>query len=663
MFNKLYMYYKYNGLKATIKTIIKKIFRIKTFGNAQLEKYKNFDLTNEYIKNENVMIKNTKNVYIFATVPYFDVGGGQRSSQLSKIFNRMGFAVYYIYAYECNEENIPIMSIPLVLHQHIENVDKDLFKTKVKKDDLFIFEAPILKFKDFLGIALEKSAKIIYENIDNWETSLGSMFFDKNTLKEMLENADMITSTAKKLVEQTEEYLKEFNIKNKKVYYLANAVDDDMFEPRKEYIKPKDLVTNENTLIYYGSLWGEWFDWDIIKDVANSSAYISINLIGDYSGIKQRVQEMPNNVHFLGLKKQEELPAYLQYSDYAILPFKTGKIGDYVSPLKIFEYISMNKKVLATELPDINGYPNTYTSLKAEEWINYILNFDKETDISARDKFVNENNWYSRCSKMLDVLYPENPWENDSEIYNNISIVVLNYNNKKVIFKCVDTLLLNNERYRYQIVVVDNNSKDGSYELLKEKYSDRITLVKNEKNGCSSGRNLGVKNSTGNYIVFLDSDEWITNKYWLDNYIKLMKENSNIGAIGWGAGWFNKKGYAHMVVDAYEHRYMPTNTICRKDIGYLATCGFIIKKDLFNKVDGFDLNYDPTCYEDTDLSLKVRNAGLEIYYSTYLGVGHLPHQTTKSGTDAHTSLIQRKGEYFINKWEKINKDLIYKYVK
>ena len=128
-------------------------------------------------------------------------------------------------------------------------------------------------------------------------------------------------------------------------------------------------------------------------------------------------------------------------------------------------------------------------------------------------------------------------------------------------------------------------------------------------------------------------------------------------------GWFNPKGFSYKVVDAYEHFYMPPNSIARKDIGYLATCGFIMEQELFYKVGEFDLKYDPTCYEDTDLSLKVRNAGKEIYYSKYLGVGHLPHQTTKSGTSAHDKLIREKGEYFIAKWKKINPDLIFKHVK
>lgn len=662
-------YYKYYGFRRTCSAVLYQV-KIRLFkGKIYVDmtaKYKNFDLNTEK-EIEGAISKNKKNIFIFGTVPYFDVGGGQRSAQLAKVFNKMGYSIYYIYAYECTENNIPMISIPTVYHKYIENAKCEEISDYAKEGDIFIFEAPIKSFEKYLGLAILKKCKIVYENIDNWETSLGSLFFSRDTLKLMLNHADMIVSTAKKLVEQTEEYIREYCDIQKPVYYLANAVDDELFEPRKQYEKPTDLISGEKTLLYYGSLWGEWFDWDIITKVANSSKDVSINLIGDYSGIREIKQSMPSNVHFLGIKKQEQLPAYLKYSDFAILPFKTGKIGDYVSPLKIFEYISMDKKILATNLPDIENYPKTFTSSNAEDWFKEINKDIIEKDAinitSQRDIFINNNNWYSRCSTMLDVLFPENSKKLQNSAYNNLSVIILNYNNKNVIFKCVDTLLYYKDRYNYQIVVVDNMSTDGSYESLQKDYKDKITLVRNEKNGCSSGRNLGVKNATGEYILFLDSDEWILNKYWLDNYTDILLQNEQVGAIGWGAGWFDSRGFAYKVAQAYEFKYMPPNLIARSDIGYLATCGFIMKKELFEKVDGFDLNYDPTCYEDTDLSLKVRNAGKEIYYSTHLGVGHLPHQTTKSGTEAHDKLIRKKGEYFLDKWKKINSDLIFKYTK
>lgn len=618
------------------------------------------DINIDKTSQKNLILNERKKIFVFGNIPYYDIGGGQRSSQIAKTFYKMGFPVYYLYAYPSSESKIHNIPMPMIMHNDLKKIGIEKISNLMNENDLCIFESPCEKFEKYIKLAKEKKAKIVYENIDNWETSLGVGVLHKETLNELLKDANLLVGTAKPLVTQLEEYCQDLKIK-RDIKYLANAVDDEMFFPLKQHEKPEDLVIGSKTLIYYGSLWGEWFDWEIIFGVAETNPDYEINLIGDYQGIMNIVTKSPKNVHYLGLKKQEELPAYLKYSDYALLPFKVGKIGDYVSPLKIFEYISMNKIVLATSLPDIKDYPNTYFGDTAEEW-NKLLKKNLKVDEQKSDEFVSKNNWYNRICQMLDILYKNESEKCQKEFYNNISIVVLNYNNKGIIDRCIDSLLRYNKRYSYEIIIVDNKSTDGSLEQMKNKYKDKIKIIENEKNGCSSGRNLGVKNATKEYIMFLDSDQWAMNEYWIEPYFEILNKVPNVGLIGWAAGWFNKYGKAYHVVDSFAYRYMPQSGLCRKDIGYLGSGGMMIKKELFDKVEGFDLYYDPTCYEDTDLSLKIRNEGFEIYYCPYLGVMHLPHQTTKSGSSAHKKLTNEKQEYFTKKWTEKNPDLL-KYIK
>lgn len=649
-------YFEENGLKETVK----KVYRYTSF-KLKIKNPSKSNTTYKLSKKEkqDIKQKTKKKVYIFTNIPYFDVGGGQRAAQLAKTFNSMGYLVEYYYAFNSSETVKHTMLLPVTVHKKISKIKLEEFKNKINSEDIFVFEAPMEMFIPYLDIAEKNKCKIIYENIDNWETSLGNMFFSENALKQFLEKSEILVGTSKLLEEQLKEYLAKYKIKNKKVLYLPNAVDSSLFEPRKIYEKPKDLIQGKKTLIYYGSLWGTWFDWELLKQVANSNENISINLIGDYAGIIDIKKQMPENIHFLGLKKQTDLPNYLYYSDYAILPFKTDEIGKYVSPLKLFEYIAMNKPVISTKLDDIINYDNVYCSNKSEDWIKWI-NEGLEFNVEKRNTFISNNDWYSRCSELIDNV--ETSEKCDLEFYNNISIIILNYNNKNVIENCIDSIIKFNERYGTEIIVVDNQSTDGSYELLKEKYQNKIKLYQNSKNGCSSGRNLGVSKTNKKYIMFLDSDQWIMHKYWLEPYIEILTKDKKIGALGWAAGWFNKDGYSYHVVDSFPYKYMPPIGLYRCDIGYLGTGGMILKKELFDKVDGFDLYYDPTCYEDTDLSLKIRNEGKEIAYTTYLGVGHLPHQTTKSGTKEHDNLIKSKGDYFISKWKKRNPELL-KYIK
>lgn len=264
--------------------------------------------------------------------------------------------------------------------------------------------------------------------------------------------------------------------------------------------------------------------------------------------------------------------------------------------------------------------------------------------------------------KFLEEIKTFNVKGERKRYFSNISVVILNYNNKGIIDKCIDSILDNNELYNCKIVVVDNQSSDGSYEILQSKYKGKILLLRNVKNGCSSGRNLGVAAVNTEFVLFLDSDQWVLHKYWLDAYIEILKDK-DIAAVGWAAGWLGPTGQAYISVDDKEDRYLPQNGIYRSDIDYIGSGGMMMRVSLFNEIGGFDEKYDPTAYEDTDISFKIKNIGGKLVYSPYLGVGHLPHQTTKDGSSEHTERMKKNGEYFAKKWERLNPKLFENLIK
>lgn len=600
-------------------------------------------------KNSNVFvdspcIKNTCQIFIFSGVPFYDVGGGQRCSQLTKTFDKMGYEVHYIYAYDSSESKIFEMYNPAITHCYLYDIDESWILKRLKEQVIFIFEAPFKDFIPYLLLAKKCNIPAIYEHIDNWDTSLGCLLYDKKSFDIFVSDSDFLVATSIELVKQLNLHT------NRDIVYLPNAVDINIFEPSYKTDFPDDLKKGHNkTLLYYGSLWGEWFDWELLKEVALKCKDSSFNIIGDYAPIKDQIINLPENIHFLGLKRQTELPAYLKESDIAILPFKNCDIGRYVSPLKIFEYIAMGKYVLSEPLPDVLGYPNTFCSSQASEWAKVIHN---EIKIEEYGSFVSSNNWYERCTRMLDMA---NIFYLDTKKYvNKISIVVLNHNNDKVIQRCINSLLIHNSRYQYEIIVVDNKSTDGSVDRLNQNFGNKIKLIKNNKNGCSSGRNLGVENASGDWIVFLDSDQWVVSDTWLDAGLFILSNRKGIGAVSWGAGWFTNEDCTGPIVDYFENRAITSEKLYRNDLSYLATDGFIISKALFRTIGGFDEFYDPTCFEDTDLSFAIKHEGLQIAYCPYLNIAHLPHQTTNSGSIEHKKLLQRNGKYFINKWKEKN---------
>lgn len=301
-----------------------------------------------------------------------------------------------------------------------------------------------------------------------------------------------------------------------------------------------------------------------------------------------------------------------------------------------------------------NKIKSYYKIFGFKETIKKIIRY-----IIFKSKVDKKGIYHFSCSEKKHIIFEDNLNKVNKKKYNKkICIVILNYNNKNVIFKCINSLIKYKGNYEYEIVVVDNGSTDGSYEIIKKKYKN-IKLYRNSKNGCSSGRNLGYSKTRKEYILFLDSDQYALSKDWIDSFLRVAEyKDDNFGAIGWTAGWFNKKGYAFHTVDNFEFRYMPPGAMARSDIGYLGGGGMFIKKAVLEEIKGFDVKYDPTSYEDTDVSLKVRNVGKELYYCPYLDVFHDAHQTTSIIFEKDKNLVNENANYFVKKWKQKNGKLL-----
>ena len=98
----------------------------------------------------------------------------------------------------------------------------------------------------------------------------------------------------------------------------------------------------------------------------------------------------------------------------------------------------------------------------------------------------------------------------------SISAIVPVYNREKYIKKCIESII-NQSAHVKEIIVVDDCSTDNSYKIVKEmaKTCGQIVLIKRRENGgVSSARNLGIERATGDYLVFVDSDDYVGKEYY-----------------------------------------------------------------------------------------------------------------------------------------------------
>lgn len=111
-----------------------------------------------------------------------------------------------------------------------------------------------------------------------------------------------------------------------------------------------------------------------------------------------------------------------------------------------------------------------------------------------------------------------------------LSIIVPVYNTGKYLKKCLNSLI-NQTLDDFEIIIVNDGSTDDSEKIIREyekKYSDKIVFMNKKNGGQGSARNVGIKKASGEYIGFVDSDDFIDKNMYKDMYETAKKNDSDI---------------------------------------------------------------------------------------------------------------------------------------
>lgn len=116
----------------------------------------------------------------------------------------------------------------------------------------------------------------------------------------------------------------------------------------------------------------------------------------------------------------------------------------------------------------------------------------------------------------------------------NISVIVPVYNGEKYIKRCLDSIVNQTMFKRLQVIVVDDGSTDDTLNILRdyEKNHKNIIVLNIPNAGVSNARNVGIEAATGDYIAFVDSDDWIDCDCYEKMYSKAMESGTDIIAAG-----------------------------------------------------------------------------------------------------------------------------------
>jgi polysaccharide pyruvyl transferase CsaB len=340
---------------------------------------------------------------ILSGVPIDDTGGGARATQIALEALRQRWRVVFVNAfprYETVDLDL-VLAHPDLSTTSLADLDVDalLAETAAVRDGrpaAVVLEFPMAEFLDAAVRLRAHGVQVVYDLLDEWNSSLGAEWYSPDVEDRVVDAADVLVATAPSLERRLA------TRSGREVVFLPNAVNARLFDPRRSHVRPADLPAAAWTVAYVGALWGDWFDWELLLQVAEAHPDAAVVVIGDYHG--QSPRTLPN-LHFLGLKRQTDLPAYLAHVDVALMPWFINDVTRATSPLKLYEYLAMHKPVVAPDLPPLHGAPNVLLSPDRASFVRDVGRArDLVVDTAAADAYTARNSWQERISRLLAAV-------------------------------------------------------------------------------------------------------------------------------------------------------------------------------------------------------------------------------------------------------------------
>lgn len=220
--------------------------------------------------------------------------------------------------------------------------------------------------------------------------------------QEFIRKCDLVFTTSIELYERKRKG-------NLRTYYCPHGVDMVHFKKAlTNNLKiPMDIKKIQHPIIGFYGLVETWVDVELIARVARLKPDWSFVFIGDVRIDITRYHSLPN-IHFLGRKSYEDLPAYNKAFDVAIMPFVKSELTRNINPIKLREYLAAGTPVVASPLPELTSFKKViYLYENQEEFISRIQLALKENgpvSLEKRLDFIAKDSWEQRLEDISKII-------------------------------------------------------------------------------------------------------------------------------------------------------------------------------------------------------------------------------------------------------------------
>ncbi len=289
-----------------------------------------------------------------------------------------------------------------------------------------------------------------------------------------------------------------------------------------------------------------------------------------------------------------------------------------------------------------------------------------------RQRLVNERSWPSvpalpdwkarDPSSFVEDLNRKRNAGREAKAVIRTSVVIPVFNKVDFTFECLHSVLTEIDFETTEVIVVNNASTDETSEMLAH-FRDLITVIDNLRNdGFVDASNQGASRAQGDYLVFLNNDTSVLFG-WLENLLETVKSDPKVGAVGsmflypdrsiQEAGaivWRNGEAFHYGWGKSPDDRRFNF----KREVDYCSGASLLIRRELFERLGGFDQRYAPAYYEDVDLCFGVRSLGYKVVYQPLSRLIH--YEGVTAGRDSavgakHYQVVNR--EKFYEKWRQV----------